>query len=323
MVAKHAGYNIVEINASDDRSTEKFKTALENATSMHSVIDSQHRPNCLIFDEIDGAPATSIDFLIKFITGMHVTKTKKGKAKKAFVLKRPIICICNDVYVPALRSLRKIAFVVNFPHTSSTRLAERLLEICKYENIKVDIRVLLALAEKTNNDIRSCLSVLQFFKSHNKSSITLADVHAANVGQKDMQRSLFATWQEILQLQKPKRMNEIVQNAQLNGSNMSALSLRMKSVIHAVNCYGDHDKLMQGVFENYPKMYAKDSSMNSTLMAVEWFCFNDLLNSKIMSIQNYSLSTYLQFGFVMWNYVFASYARPNIVYPNTQYEVSY
>lgn len=43
-----AGYNIVEINASDDRSIDAFKLALENATQMKSVLDQQHRPNCLI-----------------------------------------------------------------------------------------------------------------------------------------------------------------------------------------------------------------------------------------------------------------------------------
>lgn len=43
-----AGYNIVEINASDDRSIDGFKLALENATQMKSVLDQQHRPNCLI-----------------------------------------------------------------------------------------------------------------------------------------------------------------------------------------------------------------------------------------------------------------------------------
>ncbi|CAH1977978.1 unnamed protein product [Acanthoscelides obtectus] len=121
MVARHAGYNVVEINASDDRSTDAFKTALENATQMRSVVDREGRPNCLVFDEIDGAPQASIDFLVKFISGQITTKAKKGKEKKQTVLKRPIICICNDVYVPALRPLRQIAFVVNFPPISSTR----------------------------------------------------------------------------------------------------------------------------------------------------------------------------------------------------------
>lgn len=187
MVARHAGYNVVEINASDDRSTDAFKTALENATQMRSIVDQEGRPNCLVFDEIDGAPQSSIDFLIKFVNGTATKKSKKGKAQTISILKRPIICICNDVYVPALRPLRQIAFVVNFPPTSTTRLAERLMEVARMQQIKTDLGAMMALAEKSNNDIRSCLSVLHFFKVQNK-PVRLSDIYKTNIGQKDMQK---------------------------------------------------------------------------------------------------------------------------------------
>lgn len=66
----------------------------------------------------------SIEFLIKFATEKQVSRNKKKvskKEEKGKILKRPIICICNDVYVPALRNLRQSAFVLNFPPTSSVR----------------------------------------------------------------------------------------------------------------------------------------------------------------------------------------------------------
>lgn len=47
------------MNASDERNVEAFKLQLENATQMRSVLGSDPRPNCLIIDEIDGAPAVS------------------------------------------------------------------------------------------------------------------------------------------------------------------------------------------------------------------------------------------------------------------------
>ena len=53
------GYNVVEMNASDDRSPEVFRTHLEAATQMTSVMGKNPRPNCLVLDEIDGAPAVS------------------------------------------------------------------------------------------------------------------------------------------------------------------------------------------------------------------------------------------------------------------------
>jgi hypothetical protein len=40
-----------------------FKVKLEAATQMKSVSDQDKRPNCLIIDEIDGAPAPTVQVL--------------------------------------------------------------------------------------------------------------------------------------------------------------------------------------------------------------------------------------------------------------------
>jgi hypothetical protein len=72
IVARHAGYKVVEINASDDRSVEAFKKSLESATQMQSVMSEDRRPNCLVIDEIDGAPAPTIALLVSSV-GWPVT----------------------------------------------------------------------------------------------------------------------------------------------------------------------------------------------------------------------------------------------------------
>lgn len=50
---------MVEVNASDDRTPEAFSTQLQAATQMKAVMGKDPRPNCLVLDEIDGAPAVS------------------------------------------------------------------------------------------------------------------------------------------------------------------------------------------------------------------------------------------------------------------------
>ena len=71
------------------------------------------RPNCLIIDEIDGSSAPVINFLVDIITGKDRQSNKgKRKGKKDIVLQRPVICICNDLYVPALRPLRQQSLLV-------------------------------------------------------------------------------------------------------------------------------------------------------------------------------------------------------------------
>jgi chromosome transmission fidelity protein 18 len=47
---------------SDDRSIELFRTRLETATQMREVLSKDFKPNCLLIDEIDGAPAVSFSF---------------------------------------------------------------------------------------------------------------------------------------------------------------------------------------------------------------------------------------------------------------------
>ncbi|EFA08812.2 Chromosome transmission fidelity protein 18 homolog-like Protein [Tribolium castaneum] len=301
MVARHAGYNVVEVNASDDRSCEAFKTALENATQMRSVVDQERRPNCLVFDEIDGAPPSSIDYLVKFVQG---GPSGRKKQKERNVLKRPIICICNDVYVPALRPLRQIAFVVNFPPTSNTRLAERLMEIAKWQKVKTDMGAMLALAEKSQNDIRACLSVLHFFKSQDK-AVTLSDVHKTSVGQKDIQKGIFSVWRDIFLIDK---------------ANGDSLKARMSGVLNVVNAFGDYEKIAQGVFENYPNLKFKNTSMVETCLALDWFGFSDIVNKSIYSTQNYNLGSYLPFACVVWHFAFGSRSWQKLQYPSAGYE---
>ena len=208
IVARHAGYKariqsfpfcnshrqVVEINASDDRSVDAFKKSLEAATQMRSVMGDERRPNCLVIDEIDGAPAATINLLVAALTGTGKSK-KKNSGGKNLIL-RPVIAICNDLFTPSLRPLRNLALVLPFPPTLSTRLADRLREITAVEKLKTDLSALLALCKKTDNDIRSCLSTLQFFRKKGH-QLRASDVASVSVGSKDSNKSLFSVWESL------------------------------------------------------------------------------------------------------------------------------
>lgn len=52
-IARHAGYTVREINASDDRSPECFRLALQNGTEMQTtLLDREKRPNCIILGNV-------------------------------------------------------------------------------------------------------------------------------------------------------------------------------------------------------------------------------------------------------------------------------
>ncbi|XP_058126500.1 chromosome transmission fidelity protein 18 homolog [Anopheles ziemanni] len=329
-IARHAGYTVREVNASDDRSPDAFRLVLENGTQMKSVLNEEKRPNCIVLDEIDGAPVAAIEFLLRFIAG-NGPAGQKGGGKKAgsgkatrdkFVLKRPIICICNDMYAPALRQLRLVAFVVNFPPTECSRLADRLLTIAKREDITTDLSSMMALADKTGNDVRACLSMLQFFACAKK-PIRLTDVLKCNVGQKDRQKGLFSIWSSIFQIQRPKKTITADPDATVTDvvtlTDMSAAT-RMSNVLEVITMAGDYERLMQGVYENYLHQKMPDADMCGVAEATEWFCFNDRLQRTLHQLQNYAIYPYLSYAFVMWHYLFATMAWPKINFPSKGYE---
>merc|ERR1712098_400554 len=132
-------------------------------------------------------------------------------------VRRPIICICNELFTPSLRPLRKVALVVPFPPTLASRLASRLKEITMMEKLNADLTALLALCKKSDNDIRSCLSTLQFFKKQCK-SLRSADVAKVNVGSKDSHKSALKVLDDIF----------AIPNGELNRLETAALTRQME-----------------------------------------------------------------------------------------------
>src|SRR4051812_24083533 len=94
---------------------------------------------------------------------LHILHFVIGKKKKNArkPLRRPIICICNDQFAPALRPLRPVAKVIQFKPPTAKTVAKRLKQICDEEDLETDTRTLLALAEANEGDMRSSLMTLE------------------------------------------------------------------------------------------------------------------------------------------------------------------
>lgn len=167
IAAQHCGYRPMELNASDDRSAEALKETISRATNGNTVYGDK-RPNCIILDEIDGIDGRApIDALINVIkTPLNALKSKGKKSASSGsntqALTRPLICICNDLFAPQLRELRKHAQVFAFTSPTEIRLVQRLRAICASESISVPSSSISALCNAAGHDIRSCINTLQF-----------------------------------------------------------------------------------------------------------------------------------------------------------------
>ncbi|XP_051983119.1 chromosome transmission fidelity protein 18 homolog isoform X2 [Xyrauchen texanus] len=328
IIAKHAGYNVVEINASDDRSAELFQKRIDTATQMKSVLGANEKPNCLIIDEIDGAPSAAINILLATLnrkdskeveeSGVNALKKKK---KKQTVLLRPIICICNDLYVPALRPLRQQAFLLAFPQTLPSRLAQRLTEITRRQGMKADTGTLMILCEKTENDIRACINTLQFLHSRGQKHLDQRSVSSMCVGLKDQNKGLFSVWQEIFQLPRLKRKR--IGGDPFGGFDEAGPKdgvQRLQHILHVVSSNGEHEKLTQGLYDNFLSMKLKDPGMLGVCAGLDWLCFTDLLNECVLHGQNYTLMRYLPFLPAAFHHLYAANSVPRISYPHSHYE---
>ncbi|KAK1128703.1 hypothetical protein K0M31_019855 [Melipona bicolor] len=300
LVAKHAGYNVVEINASDERSPDAFRQVLLASTQMKAVIGNDPRPNCLVLDEIDGAPTASIDLLLKFVQGKLIPKGKKDKTKTdKHVCHRPVICICNEPYTPSLRILRAAAFIISVPEVSATKLADRLMEVSRKEKLKVNPDALLRLVEISGCDIRSCIGALQYM-----GGVNLRD--NLSFALKDSRKGLFDSWKQILKI--PVNRNGIL-----------PLSERVQLVLKTVQ-NGESEKLAQGIFHNYPEICS--DKLNYIALCLKWFQFFDEILFLVGSLQTWSIMPYLNYAFVTWHLYFAKARNIKLSYPSIVYEMN-
>ncbi|XP_051170661.1 chromosome transmission fidelity protein 18 homolog isoform X2 [Leptopilina boulardi] len=300
--AKHAGYNVIEMNASNDREPSAFREALLSSTQMQAVIGANPRPNCLILDEIDGAPSASIDLLIKFIQGKLVQKGKKSKQtieKMKLGCQRPVICICNDLYAPALRQLKAMALVIPVPAIEPKRLADRLMEISRKEHLKVEYTHLIKLSERSGCDIRTCLGALQYMRGSNiKENLSL--------GLKDTRKGLFDSWKTLLQV--PSTQKGFL-------TPKERIGLVLKTVTQ-----GDSERLCQGIFHNYP-MICKEK-LEPVARSLEWFEFFDEVTKMISARQIWTVMPYTNYAFVIWHFDLANQQNSKLSYPTTVNEMN-
>ncbi|KAL1779223.1 chromosome transmission fidelity protein 18-like isoform X1 [Sigmodon hispidus] len=339
VVARHAGYCVVEMNASDDRSPEAFRTRIEAATQMESVLGAGGRPNCLVIDEIDGAPMAAINVLLSILNrkgpqeaeqgGTAVAAGGRRRRAEGGLLTRPIICICNDQFTPSLRQLKQQAFLLHVPPTLPSRLVQRLQEISVQHGMRSDPGALAALCEKTDNDIRACINTLQFLYGRGQRELNVRDVQTTHVGLKDQRKGLFSVWQDIFQLPRPQRrlvgQDLILPTHALllsdgDKGSLTLASQRFYHILRVTTSAGEHEKVVQGLFDNFLRLRLRDSSLGTVCCALDWLAFDDMLEQAAHHGQSFQLLRYLPFLPAAFHVLFASSHVPRITFPSSQQE---
>eukprot|EP01126_Amoeba_proteus_P000278 TRINITY_DN10090_c0_g2_i1.p1 TRINITY_DN10090_c0_g2~~TRINITY_DN10090_c0_g2_i1.p1 ORF type:complete len:579 (+),score=138.76 TRINITY_DN10090_c0_g2_i1:1149-2885(+) len=267
-------------------------------------------PKCLVIDEIDGILGGDGNSAIEALVSLMDEKPpKRGKKKReggpskdkarttetsvgsktGFRLHRPIICICNDPWVPALRSLKERAFVIKLPPPNSTQLVKRLSRIVASEKVMgVDSRLLMGLCELTGNDIRSSINTLQFL-SRLDTPISSEILTRATFGTKDMTDNIFDIWNSIFV---KKKKSTVIQSLLTERFNEQKTKFsdhicesgeenqhHFENLYNVVQQHGGFDKIIVGTYHNYLSTNYNDPMLTKTLSILNWFEFFSLLES--------------------------------------------
>ncbi|KAJ2178339.1 Chromosome transmission fidelity protein 18, partial [Coemansia sp. RSA 551] len=291
VAARQAGYDVAEINASDDRTVSKVRDRVLGVTQTHAVNagGQSARPQLLIIDEIDGASAASAgaqgDFISMLVSlaaeGGESKKggePKKGRKKRSLALRRPIICICNNVYAPVLRPLRQTAqcYVVHAP--TAARLAQRLTEVCAREHVNADQWGLLELAKQNEGDMRACLNALQM-ASERRRRVNADDLKRGSLGLKDMQRSLFSIWEIIFTNATARTVWPTLGKRSNARAAAPAERAHTEQILQSVRASGELERIMQGCFENYLRMEFRDlTHTRVSALCTDWLEFYDAVD---------------------------------------------
>ena len=179
--AQQAGYEIMEINASDDRSANVVKGRIRTSVGTESVKTVSAggppkpgekvkpvRPVCVVVDEVDGVvsgggPSGEGGFVKALIdlveldakntssAGVAKTQYRKKKHDEQFRLLRPLILICNDVYHPSLRPLRQSghAEIIHIRKPPLDAVVKRMKNVFEKEGILCDADAICKLCEST------------------------------------------------------------------------------------------------------------------------------------------------------------------------------
>ncbi|KIY50839.1 P-loop containing nucleoside triphosphate hydrolase protein [Fistulina hepatica ATCC 64428] len=281
VVARHAGYEVMEINASDVRSGHDVEDRIRPVLESGSAVGSS-KPVLLVIDEIDGATGAADN-----VSGAALRKKNKDSSRP---LLRPVICICNDQNASSLARLRPHAFHVRFTRPADIVVLKRLRDVCQVERLQTDSHALSTLVSVARGDLRGCLNTLQFIKSRN-GKVTEAIIRRATVGMKEAESSIGSVLNSLFCHLSKKRAAELGLTEEEESRYVARLS-------REVDASGKESSVAVGCFAQYARLRQYDATFSRYEKANAWLVAFDTLSAAMYTDGDFALSSYLSYMLV-------------------------
>jgi len=145
-LAKEFNWEIIEMNASDERSAQRVLRILGGASEASPIFGKR---KLILIDEVDG------------IQGREDRGGVSAILKILRSARNPVILTANDEYAPATVQIKGLCKVVKYKRVNYRTLAQFLAKILEREGIPYEMDALLELAKRENGDVRSAILDLQ------------------------------------------------------------------------------------------------------------------------------------------------------------------
>ncbi|KAK0483962.1 hypothetical protein IW261DRAFT_1466046 [Armillaria novae-zelandiae] len=320
VIARQAGYEVVEINASDARSGQIVDDRIRPTLESGSTVGSS-KPVLVVIDEIDGATGAgenTSSFIYKLIQLAFDKPRKKARAgqqrdpnAKRPIL-RPIICICNDINASSLAKLRPHAYQIRLQKPADVHTVKRLRQVCELEGLRADTRALSALVGIARGDLRGCINTLQFIKSR-REAVTEDIIRKATVGMKEAEMSVISALTDLFSPLSKRRVKEL-------GMTDEEESRYVGRLCRVVEACGRDSSIAIGCFSHYANLRQHDADFSRYQKANEWLMTFDCLSSAMYTEGEFALNQYLPYTLVPFYPLFQERGGPRVERDQSDWE---
>ncbi|KAJ1726517.1 DNA replication factor C complex subunit Rfc1 [Coemansia biformis] len=212
LVAKLAGFNVLELNASETRNKTTLKSMLGSAIGNRCVLEFDRAKVRAVERELeneqdrDVAESLRVSGMKRMVVIMDEVDgmsggDRGGNAELIQLIKRtrvPIICICNDRQSPKVRSLAAYCEDMRFRRPTEAQMRARINTIAFRENLRVEPNAIVQLVKSTHNDIRQIINLLSSYALKNASMSYMESKAFASANRKEVAVGPFDAIQKYL-----------------------------------------------------------------------------------------------------------------------------
>lgn len=172
------GYEVVEVNASDNRNKDALEQLLGNAIAQKSLFGQN---KLILIDDVDGISGKdrgAVQAIIKII------------ASSTF----PVVITCQDPFTQKLSSLRSKCVLLECPKFLDSVIISVLEDILKKEEVSYSTDDLKIIAENSQGDLRAAINDIQLL-TVNK-TLQLPDVLTQRMQKKEIKEALLTLFKK-------------------------------------------------------------------------------------------------------------------------------